>query len=118
MTRFLARRFALTALAVWLATTVVPVFAPHNLLPDFACGDEAWGSPHPTSQFESVRPPVGDGHCVICHLQRTMRGAMAEAVGALVVSPAVAVAPAAAPQHLARHRAEDLPARAPPIRSL
>jgi hypothetical protein len=64
-----------------LLAALVGIFAPvvdghhADLVRDVDCGESIAFSRHPTTQFEPVVDPVGTGHCVACHLQRTLHTA-------------------------------------------
>jgi len=76
----LRRVTALAILVSWLAGPGLPgLGALHDLsLSDVRCGDPQLVSHHWTTQFESVRPPHGDGHCDVCHLHRALRAMPAD----------------------------------------
>jgi hypothetical protein len=110
----LLRPVALAALVAWVATFVGPTLLPHDEVLDLVCSDEAWASPHPTTQIEPLHESVEDVHCVVCHLQRAAREAAAERVRVALVSlDAESHERAACPAPLT-NRAGNLPARAPP----
>lgn len=112
----LRRVTALAILVSWLTGPGMPALgALHDLTQsDVRCGDPQLVSHHWTTQFESVLPPHGDGHCDVCHLQRALRAVPADAarIGARDVvaeaaipvvrdlphpAPSAAVAPRAPP---------------------
>lgn len=93
------RLFAAIALCAWVSGVLSPVVvARHDsLLADVDCGDVLLATPHPITQFESVLPPLGDGHCQTCHLLRAGRWSLAATTFAQtrsidVEAPAVFVA--------------------------
>ena len=106
---------AACVLVFWLTGALGPLADVHALAGDAACGDPSLASPHPVTQFENVRPPVDDGHCELCHLQRIVRtadqpsaiAATPEATEAARAGRADLRVAAAIPSHLAP--------RAPPI---
>ena len=112
--RSLRRVASLAALVAWLVGGVGPAFASHARDGfDTECGEQAWSSPHPTTQIEGVVPAVHDGHCGACHLQRATRHAVRATVALLVDITA---------QHVTTHstprpsitECQCLPSRAPP----
>lgn len=114
MRGLLVRQASFVALVAWIATAIGPALLPHDDVLDLVCSDEAWASPHQTTQIEPVHESVGDVHCVVCHLQRAAREAAAERTRALLASiDAGAQAQAAGPA-LLTIRVGNLPARAPP----
>jgi hypothetical protein len=71
------RPVAATVLASFLAAMVLPsvgiLHSPDAENPTFARIGAA--AHHPTTQFERVIHSAGDGHCTVCHLQRTLSSA-------------------------------------------
>ena len=47
---------------------------------DTACGDVGWRPAGPARFQDAVRV-TGDGHCGVCHLQRSFRNALLVAIG-------------------------------------
>jgi hypothetical protein len=92
-----------------------PALIPHGEPFDSACSDEAWTTPHPTTQIENVLPAVADDHCVVCHLQRAVRDAFTERLRAVPAAD-VKIAAAAFGEHaVVDSSARAIAARAPPI---
>ena len=114
MSRPRHRRVTVLALIVWVATALAPAIVPHSSVLDFACADDDWASPHPTTQFESVLPPLDDDHCLVCHLQRMGSGAFAERIRVLSTPDIASSGTVALGQGHPAERARRLPARAPP----
>jgi hypothetical protein len=115
MSRAIHRGISLLALVVWVGATIGTTVFPHTGGFDIDYADEAWISPHPTTQFEAVHPPVSGDHCVVCHLQRMGSRTLAENIGVLV-TPHVMVVGAITPgQKLSTARDPRVPARAPPF---
>ncbi len=81
LTLWSRRLWATVILATILGGVVMPLFGDLHAESDIACVDEAWGTTghHHTTQIESVYPPVTDGHCAVCHLQRTLGNALDDA---------------------------------------
>ena len=117
MLRVISRRLWATVILVTMCGGVVtPLFGDLHAETDIACADEAWGGTghHQTTQFEPIRPPVGDGHCAVCHLQRALSGAADDAkryVSGDEAAPWIAGTIARATRGCSRH---DAPSRAPP----
>jgi hypothetical protein len=116
MTRRVNRLMALAALVAWTTAAVGPAFGLQHdsIVDDVACGETLLGHPHPRAQFERVLPPVTDGHCEVCHLQRGFRHASTLGLSTLVQPVESAAVPwesSAAPGGVATAH---LPARAPP----
>ncbi len=89
------RSVAWLVLAVWLVGAVAPIAgALHAMGDDAACGEPRFAG-HPTTQVERVLASDDHGHCDVCHLQRTLRGASPQAA-ALAVSLSSARADASA----------------------
>lgn len=109
------RLFAHVVLAALLGGVITPLFGDLHVDVDGICAEDGWApSHHQTTQFESIRPPVGDGHCAICHLQRAMNGAADDAkrfVAASVEATLHVVVERRATRSMARR---DVPSRAPP----
>ena len=79
--RSLRRTAALLTLWAWLASFVLPLAGAHaRVLDDAACSPTVLATAHPIQQFEAEHPPVDDGHCATCHLQRALHGAFASAL--------------------------------------
>jgi hypothetical protein len=116
--RRLLLRFSRLSLFLWVVTAVAPALIPHGNTLDFACSDDAWTSPHPVTQIESVHPTIGDEHCFVCHLQRVARGALAEPARALPAIGGAVAGPRLGAERPTVARTESLPARAPPVVSL
>jgi hypothetical protein len=77
----LRRATAVIVIVFWtMGGTLAPLADAHAVAGDAACGEPGWASPHPITQFEDVRPPVDDGHCELCHLQRIVRAAVQTSV--------------------------------------
>jgi hypothetical protein len=114
MSRPFHRRISILALMVWVAGAVGPTIFPHTGGFDLACPDEAWASPHPTTQIENVRPPVADDHCMVCHLQRMGGGAYAERVGVVWLPESESSGVSLLDDRPISDRALRIPARAPP----
>jgi hypothetical protein len=108
-----ARHVSAGTLIVWLIVAAAPAALPHALPFDPACSEDAWGA-RSAAADDGRAADASDDHCVICHLQRAAREALAE--------PARAVPPqwldsewvAPAGRALAVRQAERTPARAPP----
>jgi hypothetical protein len=81
------RRFRSAAwllLAAWIVGVVAPVAdVVHAFGDDPACQEPVF-SPHPITQIEGVLPPVAHGHCLVCHFQRTLRGATPHVAGVTI----------------------------------
>lgn len=78
MVRSAARRLvALVALAAWIGGGIAPALDVHLdgalVCIESAGPGTATGPSRTTVSASSV--PTGDTHCVLCHLQRTVRGA-------------------------------------------
>jgi hypothetical protein len=102
------------ALLAWVGAAIGPTVFPHSGGFDVDFADEAWMSPHPTTQFEAVHPHVGDDHCVVCHLQRMGSRTSAESLRVLP-TPHVMVVGAITPgQKPSAALDPRIPARAPP----
>jgi hypothetical protein len=114
MSRSLHRRISFLALILWVATPILPTFVPHAGVLDFACADDAWASPHPTTQFERVLPPLDEDHCLVCHLQRMGSGAFAERIRILSTPDRASSGAVTFGHELPPERARRVPARAPP----
>lgn len=114
MSGVLRSRVSVFALLVWVAAAIGPVVFPHDGGFDFACADDAWASPHPTTQFESVRPPVADDHCLVCHLERIGRGAVSERVAFHTNLEVALAGMVSIGQGVSADAALRIPARAPP----
>ena len=117
LTLWFRRFWAAVALATMIGGVVTPLFGDLHTGSDIACTDEVWGiaGHHDTTQIETVLPPVADGHCALCHLQRTLWGAADDAkryvaVAVLASWTVTLVAPATI--DAGRH---DVPSRAPPV---
>lgn len=115
----LRRRLRLLAgvvLAALLGGVFTPLFGDLHAESDVACVDDLLWAPshHTTTQIENVRPPVSDGHCAVCHLQRAMNGAADDAKRFVVASVAVTPHPAIAEHPVRSHARLDIPSRAPP----
>jgi hypothetical protein len=83
------RSIAWLVLVVWLVGAAAPIAgALHAMGDDAACGEPQFAG-HPTTQFEGVLPAADHGHCEVCHLQRTLRGASPRAPLAAVMLSSV-----------------------------
>lgn len=118
MRRLLFRQASFVALVAWIATAVGPALLPHDDVLDLVCSDEAWASPHQTTQVEPLHESVGDVHCVVCHLQRVAREAAAEGARVALASIGAGTDAQDTNSALLTIRAGNLPARAPPSRLL
>ncbi len=117
MLRHLSRRlWAVSVLVTMLCGVVMPLFGDLHADSDIACAEDAWGATphHQTIQFESILPPVGDGHCAICHLQRALSGAADDAkryVQGAEAAPWIVGTVSRSTRWFVRH---NVPSRAPP----
>lgn len=82
MKRQSRHRFAAYALlAMWIYGASLPLLQrQHANEIDIACGDVGWRPPGPAKFQDAVRV-TGDGHCGVCHLQRSFRNALLAAIG-------------------------------------
>jgi hypothetical protein len=77
----LRRVTAMAVIVFWTIGALGPLVDAHGgVAGDLACAEPGWAAPHPVTQFENVLPPVDDGHCALCHLQRAVRHAIHVAV--------------------------------------
>lgn len=114
--RHTAQRFwALFVLSVMLGSAVVPLAGDLHADVDAICAEDGWELfHHDAPQFEGIRPPVGGGHCAICHLQRALTGA-ADDAKCFVDTPDVVTRHVVVVECATRPRAiRDVPSRAPP----
>lgn len=109
------RQYALFVLVAMLGSVLTPLVGDLHAETDVACAEDGWvPSHHQTTQFEGIRPPVSDGHCAICHLQRTMTGAADDAKRFVAASVAVAPHVVVVEHVLCSPARRDVPSRAPP----
>lgn len=116
MGRFKVNRLAARLLIfTWLYGVTLPVVdQSHADQIDVACGDRGWGHGGPGSLLLEADSRDDNGHCEVCHLQRTFRSAF---VAAADIAPVVGHAAATFTPELAAHSAlylEHLSSRAPP----
>lgn len=112
------RRIAFATLIGWVAVLAAPVFLPHALALDLICSEERVSGADAADVVAADTSADGNGHCVVCHLQRAVREAVAEPPRALPrAQPATpgAVAPA---RSIASGLPVRIPARAPPDATL
>jgi hypothetical protein len=115
--RFL-RRLSIVTVMAWMAAAIGPAVVPHAQTFDLACSDDAWGGQQAPDNIQDTRKTSGDDHCLVCHLQRAAREAIAEPPRALA-GPNLSVDIAHASWHTPGINAvERTPARAPPAASL
>lgn len=102
------RQFTATLLvAAWMYGTGLPLLTAHPEGDDVACGEISLNAGHgATSKVGVAVAPKGDGHCAVCHLQRTLSHALCSALSAIgdLGRPA---REAAAPQVVAIARSAD-----------
>lgn len=100
-------------MVAWTGGIALPAFGTLHV-PDVIDGGTLLGIPHPVTQVEPVRPPAGDGHCAICHLQRATRSAVLMAGGALASIEPASHEHVATECALASASLYALPSRGPP----
>jgi len=109
--------FAHVVLAALLGGVLTPLVGDLHADGDGVCAEDGWApSHHQTTQFEGIRPSVGDTHCAICHLQRAMNGA-ADDAKRFVAASVEATLHVVVERRATRSTApRDVPSRAPPAR--
>jgi len=111
------RRIAAVAVvAVWTIGLCGPLLDAHDgLTGDIACSEPVWpSSSDPLSQFERVAPPVDDGHCGLCHLQRAVGHALAATPRAVAGADIAALGRIDILLHVDASARLHVPSRAPP----
>jgi hypothetical protein len=109
------RAAALLTLCAWTASLVLPLTGAHaTVLDDVACTMTVLASAHPQEQFEPIHPPVDDGHCAVCHLQRAIHGAFVPSLDAHHVIDVATTAAILARWGIRGEPRLNVPTRAPP----
>jgi hypothetical protein len=107
-----------TAVAILLATQVLPAVSTRHLFADADAGWSAAGTGLTSPQLTPERSEATGDHCAVCHWMRAVSGTQAGSPLAgwiLVTRPELASPPL--PSRYALILVLDTPSRAPPARS-